>query len=70
MVSMPVTENGETFYSAAESAKFLGISRDTFYRSVRSRLQAYKLGVLQRTYYKLTELQTLRGIRPVDPEQK
>lgn len=63
---MPITENGEIFYTASESAKFLGISRDTFYRTVKSRLQAYQLGVLQRMYYKLADLQALRGIRPIE----
>ncbi|MBO0777243.1 MAG: helix-turn-helix domain-containing protein [Ktedonobacteraceae bacterium] len=67
---MPMTENGETYYTAAEASKFLGVSRDTFYRSVRDRLQAYQLGVLKRTYYKLSDLQALKGVRPVEPEQK
>jgi len=63
-------ENGEEFYTASEASKLLGISRDTFYRSVRSRLQAYQLGVLKRTYYKLADIQALKGIRPVEPEKK
>ena len=61
---MSIIENQEEFYTASEAAKFLGISRDTFYRSVKNQIQQYQLGVLKRAYYKLADLQRLKAIRP------
>lgn len=67
---MTVEQNGETYYTAAEAAKFLGVSRDTFYRTVRAQLTPYQVGVLKRIHYKQSDLETLRGVRPVEDQQK
>ncbi|HEX3643511.1 MAG TPA: helix-turn-helix domain-containing protein [Ktedonobacteraceae bacterium] len=66
---MPITENGEVFYTAKEAAKFLNISRETFYNNVKDRLQPYTVGVLKRIRYKETDLEALKGIRPIEPTQ-
>ncbi len=63
---MPITRDGEEYYTAMEAAKYLGIARDTFYRVVRGQLQAYQLGVLKRTYYRKTDLERLQEIRPLE----
>jgi excisionase family DNA binding protein len=63
---MTLEVEGETYYTAAEAAKFLGISRDTFYRTVRAQLIPYQVGVLKRTYYKQSDLEKLKGVRPVE----
>lgn len=67
---MTVEQNGEIYHSAAEAAKFLGISRDTFYRTVRARLTPYQVGVLKRTHYKQSDLEVLKGVRPVEGQNK
>jgi excisionase family DNA binding protein len=70
-VIMPVVKNNETYYTAAEAAQYLGISRDTFYRSVRQRLTGYQLGVFKRTYYRKSDLDALQqGVYPVEPEEE
>lgn len=63
---MPITVDGEEYLTAAEVSKHLGVSRDTFYKSVRNRLKAYKLGVLRRNYYKKADVNALQGARPVE----
>jgi hypothetical protein len=63
---MPVIHNGEKYLTAAEASKHLGISRDTFYRSVKARLEQYNLGVFKRPFYKQSDLDALQGPHPVE----
>lgn len=70
MQHMPVERSGETYLTAAEVAQYMGISRDTFYRVVRSRLQAYQVGILKRTYYKQSDVDRLQEIHPVERENE
>lgn len=63
---MPVEMNGERYYTAAEAMKFLGISRDTFYRRVKKNLQVYHYGVLKREYFREADLEKYKGFRPAE----
>lgn len=63
---MPIQIDGETYYTAAEAARYLGISRDTFYRNVREKIQVYKHGALRRDYFRQSELDKFKGIYPAE----
>jgi len=67
---MPIIENGEVFYTAKEACRFLGISRETFYTSVKEHLQPYQVGVLKRMRYKESDLEALRRARPIEQSQQ
>ena len=66
---MPIEVDGEIYYTAAEAARDLGISRDTFHRNVEPQLQSYKFGVLRRIYYKKSDLDKFKGIHAVENKQ-
>lgn len=66
---MPIQIGGETYYTAAEAARYLGISRDTFYRNVRAKLQVYKHGALRRDYFRQSELDKFKGIYPAEESE-
>ena len=61
---MPVETDGETYYTAAEAARYLGVSRETFYQNTKNLLKPYKVGVLKRTFYRKSDLDQLKGARP------
>jgi hypothetical protein len=61
--------NGETYYTASEAARYLGVSRDAFTRNVKPHLRPYKHGALKREYFRLSDLGKYRGIRPVEEGQ-
>lgn len=63
---MPIKIDEETYYTAAEAARYLSISRDTFYRNVRDKIQIYKHGALKRDYFRQSELDKFRGISPAE----
>ena len=63
---MPIEMNGETYFTAAEAARYLGVSRDSFNRNVKPRLQSYKHGALRREYFRKAKLDEFRGIYPTD----
>jgi len=66
---MAIEMDSETYYNATEAAKYLKISKDTFYRSVKKRLQPYKLGYQQRAHYRKSEIDALqRSVVPFEPE--
>lgn len=67
---MTVERNGEIYHTAAEASKFLGISRDTFYRTIRARLTPYQMGMLNRTLYKQSDLEALKDVRPVEDQHR
>lgn len=67
---MPLTIDGETYLSAAEAAKYLGISRPTFYQNIQPRIPEYKHGALKRTYYRQSDLDTFRGMRKIDSDEE
>ena len=63
---MSLDVDGEQYFSATEAAKYLGISRDTFYENVRDKLQPYKHGALKRVYYRRADLDKIKGIVPIE----
>lgn len=66
---MPKEVNGDLYYTAAEAARYLGVSRDAFLRNVKPHLQPYKHGGLRREYYRGSDLDEYKGIHPLE-EQK
>lgn len=61
-------EDGETYYTAAEAARYLRIARDTFNRNVRDRIPVYHLGALRREFFRQSDLDRYKGARPVEDE--
>lgn len=57
---MPIDVQGERYFTATEAAKYLKISRESFYANVKDDLQAYTFGMLRRTYYRETDLDRLK----------
>jgi excisionase family DNA binding protein len=66
---VPVTVNGETYYTAKEAAEYLGISRDSFYENVRDQITPYKHRALRRVYYRQSDLDRFRGFFPLKEEK-
>jgi excisionase family DNA binding protein len=67
---MAIEKDGETYYNATEAAKYLSISKDTFYRSVKDRLPYYRLGHSTRAHYRKSEIDALeQSIETVQPEK-
>ena len=67
---LPITVDGETYYTAKEAAQYLGIARDTFYRNVRNRLPTYHYGAFRREYFRQSDLDRYRGIRPAEEDKQ
>ncbi len=63
---MPRVADGETYYTASEAARYLGIARDTFNRNVREKIPVYYLGALRREYFRQSDLDRYRGARPAE----
>lgn len=67
---MPLEVEGEVYYTASEAAQYLNISRDTFYENVKAKLQPYKPGALKRIYYRQSDLDKFRGLRPAEQQKR
>ncbi len=67
---MPLTIDGEIYLSAAEAAKYLGISRPTFYQNIQPHIAEYKHGALRRIYYRQSDLDAVRGMRKIDSDEE
>jgi excisionase family DNA binding protein len=67
---MPIEAEGETYYTAAEAARYLGVSRETFYQNTKNLLKTYQIGVLKRTYYRKSDIDQLKGVRPTSPNEE
>lgn len=64
---MPIEVEGEIYHTATEAAKYLGISKDTFYQNVKNRLKSYKLGAFKRIYYRQSDLDRIkRNVTPLE----
>ncbi len=63
---MTVEKDGEKYYTAAEAAEYLGISRPTFNKNVKPNLPEYKHGALRRIVYRQSDLDKFKGIHPVE----
>lgn len=66
---MTIESEGEIFYTASEAARYLHISRDTFYENVKAHLQPYKPGALKRVYYRQSELDEFRVVQAVEQHE-
>ena len=59
--------NEEGFLTTEEAQAYLGVKRPTLYKYIRlGRLRVYKSGVGYRSYFKQSELDELKAIRPVE----
>jgi excisionase family DNA binding protein len=63
---MPRIVDGETYYTASEAARYLGIARDTFNRNVKDKLPVYSLGALRRDFFRQSDLDKYKGARPAE----
>jgi excisionase family DNA binding protein len=69
--TLPIDFEGETYYTAIEAARYLSISKDTFYQNVKNRLRSYRLGPFRRGYYRQTDLDAIkRSISPIEDEDR
>ena len=67
---MPLSIEGETYYTASEAIKYLGVSRDTFYQRLREEpIPRYEQGLLKRVYYRQSDLDQLKAIRRVNEDR-
>jgi excisionase family DNA binding protein len=67
---LPIVIDGETYLTAAEAAKYLGISRPTFYQNIQPHIPEYKHGALKRIYYRQSDLDKYRGVRKIDSDEE
>ena len=67
---MALIIDGERYLSAAEAAKYLGVSRPTFYQNVQPHIPEYKPGALKRTHYRQSDLDAYKGVRKVDGNEE
>lgn len=67
---MPLELEGEVYYTASEAAKYVGVSRPTFYQNVVGAIPEYRIAAYKRVYYRKTDLDRYKGIHPVEPDQK
>lgn len=58
---MPREHEGEQYLTAIEAAKYLGISREKFYKNVKDRLEQHEIGAWSRAYYKQSDLDKLKS---------
>ena len=68
---MTIEVDGEIYYSASEAIEYLGVSRDTFYRRLKThRIPQYRHGILQRVHYRQSDLDALKVWRPIRQEEE
>ena len=67
---LPIAVDGENYYTAKEAAEYLGIARDTFYRNVKNRLPTYQYGAFRREYFRQSDLDRYKGIRPAEKDEQ
>ena len=66
---MTVQIDGETYYTTEEACDYLGVSRDTLNRMAKDgRLRKYRQGFARTVYYRQTELDSLKAMRPIEDE--
>jgi excisionase family DNA binding protein len=63
---LPIVVDNQTYLTAAEAARRLHISRETFTRNVGSRLRKYQFGALRRIYYLQSDVDAYSGLREVE----
>jgi excisionase family DNA binding protein len=67
---MPIEINGETYFTASEAARYLGITRPTFYQNIQKQITEYKHGALRRIYYKKADLERFAGFHPIEKQEE
>lgn len=67
---MPRVVDGEAYYTASEAARYLNIARDTFNRNVKDTIPVYHLGALRREFYRQSDLDRYRGVRPAEEDRQ
>jgi len=67
---MPIMVENVEYMSVLEACEYLGVSRQTLrLRAKENHILAYKQGVTRNVYYKKSDLDSLKALRPVDPSQ-
>jgi excisionase family DNA binding protein len=68
--AMTIEIDGETYYTTEEACSYLGVSRDTLNRMAKDgRLHKYRQGFARTVYYRQTELEALRAMRPIEGDE-
>ena len=69
--AMTIEIDGETYCTTEEASSYLGVSRDTLNRMTKDgRLQKYRQGFARTVYYRQTELEALRAMRPIEGDRE
>lgn len=55
----------ETYLLAAAAARYIGISRPTFYNNVKHLLVPYKFGARKLKHYRKNDLEQFKNVQPV-----
>ena len=63
---MPIVVKGETYMTGAEAARYIGVSRPTFYNNIQSRLTEYRHGAFKRVYYRKADLERFRDMKEIE----
>lgn len=63
---LPITVDNRIYITAAEAARRLHISRDTFRRNVSSQLRQYRFGALRSIYYLQSDVDTYSGPQEIE----
>lgn len=67
---MPIMVDNVEYMSVPEACEYLGVSRQTLrLRAKENHILAYKQGITRNVYYKKPDLDSLKALRPVDPNQ-
>ena len=61
---------GERLYTAKEAIEYLDLSQDAFYRYVKNWLPTYHYGAFRREYFRQTDLDRYKGIRPAEEDKQ
>ena len=65
---MPIMVDNVEYMSVLEACEYLGVSRQTLrLRATKNKIRAYKQGVTRNVYYKKSDMDSLKALRPVDP---
>lgn len=68
---MPIVVDNVEYMSVSEACEYLGVSRQTLrLRAKENHMIAYKQGVTRNVYYKKSDLDSLKALRPVDLDQE
>jgi len=67
---VPTVIDNVEYMSILEACEYLGVSRQTLrLRAKENHLLPYKRGVTRNVYYRKSDIDSLKALRPVNPEQ-